>query len=105
MCVGFRKALWVIETYRSPFVSRTLYLENIAMTLVYIEWLSKFMPPDNNREIFKLNWSLEDGERVASAVPISTIRRGVHLFPKILSVGPGGVVPGQRSREVCYVLS
>lgn len=50
--------------------------------LAYVEWFLKFTTPDDSHRIFKLNQSLEDGERVASIIPVSTIRRSVHLFHK-----------------------
>jgi hypothetical protein len=58
--------------------------------LAYIEWFSKFTVPDDDHGMFKLNRSLEDGERVASIIPVSTIRRSVHLFPKFGPVVPKG---------------
>lgn len=58
--------------------------------LAYVEWFSKFAAPDNNHGMFKLNRSLEDGERVASIAPISTIRRSAHLFPKFGPLVPEG---------------
>ena len=58
--------------------------------LAYIEWFSKFTAPDSNHRMFKLNRSLEDGERIASIVPISSIRRSVHLFPKFGPSVPEG---------------
>ena len=50
--------------------------------LAYVEWFSKFTAPDDNHGMFKLSRSLEDGDRVANIVPVSTIRRSAHLFPK-----------------------
>ena len=58
--------------------------------LAYVEWFSKFTVPDRDHQMFKLNRSLEDDERVASIVPVSTIRRSVHLFPKFGPVVPDG---------------
>ena len=58
--------------------------------LAYIEWFSKFTTPNYDHRMLKLSRSLEDGERVASIVPVSTIRRSVHLFPKFGSVVPEG---------------
>ena len=58
--------------------------------LAYIEWFTKFTAPDRDHQMFKLNRSLENGERVASIIPISTIRRSVHLFPKFGPVVPEG---------------
>jgi len=58
--------------------------------LAYIEWFTKFTTPDNNHQMFRLNRSVENGERVASIVPVSTIRRSAHLFPKFGSAVPEG---------------
>ena len=63
---------------------------NSSEHLAYIEWFSKFTAPDDDHGMFKLNRSLEDGERVASIVPVSIIRRSVHLFPKFGPVVPEG---------------
>ena len=60
--------------------------------LAYIEWFTKFTMPDASHRMFKLNRSLEDGERVASVVPVSMIRRSARLFPKF-----GPVVPEEWS--------
>ena len=61
-----------------------------AERLAYIEWFSKFTAPGDGHGMFKLNRSLEGGERMASIVPLSAIRRSVHLFPKFGSVVPEG---------------
>lgn len=50
--------------------------------LAYVEWFSKFIPPESDHGLHKLTRSVEGSERVASIVPISSIRRSVHLFPK-----------------------
>ena len=58
--------------------------------LTYVDWFSKFTTSDCDHWMFKLGRSLEDGGRIASIVPISTIRCSVHLFPKFgLSVPEG----------------
>ena len=58
--------------------------------LAYVDWFSKFTRPDRDHQMFKLSRSLEDSKRIASIVPISTIRRSVHLFPKFGSSVPEG---------------
>ena len=58
--------------------------------LAYVEWFSRFTTSDRDHQMFKLNRSLEDGERVSSIVPVSTIRRSAHLFPKFGPVVPDG---------------
>ncbi|KAF9790569.1 hypothetical protein BJ322DRAFT_1000183, partial [Thelephora terrestris] len=58
--------------------------------LAYIEWFSKFTTPDPNHQMFKLNRSLDGGERVVSIDPVSTIQRSAHLFPKFGPVVPEG---------------
>ena len=56
--------------------------------LAYVEWFSNFTTPDPHHEMYKINRSLEDGQRVASVVPISTIKRSVHFFPRFGSAVP-----------------
>ena len=58
--------------------------------LAYVEWFTKFTSPDQNHRMFRLNRSLEGGERIASIVPVSTIRRSVQLFPKFGPTVPEG---------------
>ena len=55
---------------------------NPSERLAYIEWFSKFSVPDPDHQMYRISRSLEDGAPVASVVPISTIRRSVHLFPR-----------------------
>jgi hypothetical protein len=50
--------------------------------LAYVEWFSKFSTPDPDHQMYKISRSLENGGPVASIVPVSTIRRSIHLFPK-----------------------
>ena len=59
-------------------------------SLAYIEWFSKFTTPERDHQMFKLSRSLEDGERIASIVPISTVRCSAHLFPKFGAAVPEG---------------
>ncbi|KAF9777395.1 hypothetical protein BJ322DRAFT_1102350 [Thelephora terrestris] len=58
--------------------------------LAYVEWFTKFTASDHNHEMFKLTRCLEGGKRIASIVPVSTIRRSVHLFPKFGPAVPDG---------------
>lgn len=56
--------------------------------LAYVEWFSAFTSPESDHGMHRLKRSMEGGERVASIVPVSSIRRSTHLFPKF-----GPVVP------------
>ena len=62
--------------------------------LAYIEWFSNFSTPDPDHQMYKVNRSLEGGGRVASIVPISTIKRSVHLFPRF-----GQVIPSEWTMD------
>ena len=50
--------------------------------LAYVEWFSKFTPPDGNHGMYTLKRHVQGSEHVASIIPVSSIRRSVHLFPK-----------------------
>ena len=50
--------------------------------LAYIEWFSNFTTPDRNLKLYKVSRSFKNGDRLVSILPVSHIRRSVHLFPK-----------------------
>ena len=56
--------------------------------LAYVEWFSTFSVPDPDHGMLKINRMLDDRDRIASIVPVSSIRRSVHLFPKFGSKVP-----------------
>jgi hypothetical protein len=56
--------------------------------LAYVEWFSDFSNPESNHKMHKVKHSVRNGERVVSVIPVSSIRRSVHLFPRF-----GRVVP------------
>ena len=58
--------------------------------LAYIERIAKFTTPNSDHQMFKLKRSVENGEQVASIVPVSTIRRSAHLLLKFGSAVPEG---------------
>ena len=62
--------------------------------LAYVEWFSKFSTPESNHQMYRVKHSIQNGERVASVIPVSSIRRSVHLFPKF-----GRVVPDDWTSE------
>ncbi|KAJ6605637.1 hypothetical protein B0H10DRAFT_1659135, partial [Mycena sp. CBHHK59/15] len=54
--------------------------------LAYVEWFSKFpRKPDPNHGMYKISRPVE---HAASIIPVSQIRRSVHLFPKFGPVTP-----------------
>jgi hypothetical protein len=63
--------------------------DNPPERLAYIEWFSKLSTPDPDHQMYKISRSLEGRGRVASVVPISTIIRSAHLFPKFKQAVPG----------------
>jgi hypothetical protein len=51
--------------------------------LAYVEWFTKFLEPDPNHGMLKINRVFANGtDRIVSIVPVSSITRSVHLFPK-----------------------
>ena len=56
--------------------------------LAYIEWFSEFAPPESGHGMHRLKRSARGSEHVASVVPVSSIRRSAHLFPKFSCAVP-----------------
>lgn len=61
--------------------------------LAYVVWFTPFSSnPDINHGLYKISHYVKDGYRVSSVVPVSQIKRSVHLFPDF-----GAVVPREWS--------
>ncbi|EPQ50619.1 hypothetical protein GLOTRDRAFT_50393 [Gloeophyllum trabeum ATCC 11539] len=57
--------------------------------LAYVEWFSPFSSrPDRKSGMYKVTRSIQNGERLASIIPVSQIERSIHLFPKWGPVAP-----------------
>ncbi|KAH7904364.1 hypothetical protein BJ138DRAFT_1019234, partial [Hygrophoropsis aurantiaca] len=55
----------------------------------YVEWFSAFPnTPESTHGMYKISRSFRNGERLAGIVPVSNIRRSVHLIPKFGPVAP-----------------
>jgi hypothetical protein len=57
--------------------------------LAYVEWFKPFSSvPTSDHMMYKVSRSIKDGDRIASIIPISSIRCSIHLFPKFGPVAP-----------------
>ncbi|KAG1890520.1 uncharacterized protein F5891DRAFT_1117930 [Suillus fuscotomentosus] len=56
--------------------------------LAYVEWFTPFQQPESHHGLYKICRLMRHGERLASIIDVSDIRRSVHLFPNF-----GAVVP------------
>ncbi|KAG1764356.1 hypothetical protein EDD22DRAFT_979080 [Suillus occidentalis] len=56
--------------------------------LAYVEWFTPFQQPESHHGLYKISRLMCHGERLASIIDVSDIRRSVHLFPNF-----GAVVP------------
>ncbi|KAJ7060713.1 hypothetical protein C8F01DRAFT_988391, partial [Mycena amicta] len=57
--------------------------------LAYVEWFSPFSnAPEAWHHFYKIKRSMRNGDRDASIVPVSCIRRSIHLLPKFGPIAP-----------------
>ncbi|KAJ7732001.1 hypothetical protein B0H16DRAFT_1329015 [Mycena metata] len=57
--------------------------------LAYVEWFSPFSSdPEPTHLLHKIKRSLKDGVRISSVIPVSNIRRSIHLIPKFGPTAP-----------------
>ncbi|EPQ49860.1 hypothetical protein GLOTRDRAFT_51483, partial [Gloeophyllum trabeum ATCC 11539] len=86
---GFRVAQVRVVFALPPRAVATLFKRPPPDHLAYVEWFSAFTAePDRNSGMYRVVRSIQNGERLASIIPVSQIERSVHLLPKF-----GPVVP------------
>lgn len=56
--------------------------------LAYIEWFTPFTQPEEAHGLYRISRAHDAGDRLVSVVPVDTIRRSVHLYPKFGAVAP-----------------
>ncbi|KAJ7769505.1 hypothetical protein B0H16DRAFT_1661035 [Mycena metata] len=75
----------------SPHLARQILPSHIQppQYLAYVEWFSAFKPnPERHHLMCKVSRVVRNGDRLASIIPVSNIRRSVHLLPKFGPVAP-----------------
>lgn len=86
-CVAQVKVIFSIP----PKVAAQLFSSNqpLPQYLAYVEWFTRFEDnPRANHMLYRIKRTLRDNQRVASIIPLDSIRRSVHLFPAFGSAAP-----------------
>ncbi|KAI0039026.1 hypothetical protein FA95DRAFT_1504736 [Auriscalpium vulgare] len=84
---GFRAVqVRIVFSLSQTAVDTTFKSDDPARTppehLAYVEWFSRFRPvADANHSMYRVSRAIERGERVVSIVPVSRLKRSVHMIP------------------------
>ncbi|KAL0570267.1 hypothetical protein V5O48_011694 [Marasmius crinis-equi] len=84
----------LFQAHEQPYVARHL---------AYIEWFTPFSAqPEGVHGLYKISRSCTDGTRDSSVVPLTDIRRSVHLYPRFGPVVPPGWTSSNVLEEAKY---
>ena len=87
--IGYRVGqIRVIFALPERHRSQLLPGPNAPTHLAYVEWFSAFTAPDPHSGLYKLKPVIRNGDRLASVIPLRSIRRSVYLFPMFGPVAP-----------------
>ncbi|KAJ6619584.1 hypothetical protein B0H10DRAFT_1946637 [Mycena sp. CBHHK59/15] len=87
---GYRVAQVRVIFSLRPSDIQILFLPSIRTPkyLACVEWFTPFTQPEPDHLMYKVTRHLEDGDQLASIIPVTNIRRSVHLLPKFGPVAP-----------------
>lgn len=87
---GYRVAQVKVIFSIPKHVAARIYPENHKPPpyLAYVEWFTAFENPRLDHLLFHVKQSLRNGQRLASVIPLQSIRRGIHLYPAFGAVAP-----------------
>ena len=99
--IGYRVAqVRVIFTLPKNEVERIFGTKDAPRYLAYVHWFTPFSQPNATHGMYRVSHAFRDGVREASIIPLSAIRRSVHLIP---AFGPNPIPPSWHSYNVLNV--
>ncbi|KAJ7789248.1 hypothetical protein B0H14DRAFT_2945102 [Mycena olivaceomarginata] len=72
-------------------LAKTVFPPNIVPPkyLAYVEWFTSFKSqPERHHLMYKVSRVIKNGDRLASIIPVTNIRRSIHLVPRFGPVAP-----------------
>ncbi|KAJ7847290.1 hypothetical protein B0H13DRAFT_2406447 [Mycena leptocephala] len=85
------------STAPADYICSGYRISQVKMYLAYVEWFSSFKPqPEPHHLMYKVSWTIKNGDRLTSIIPVNNIQLSIHLLPKFGPVAP----PDWKSHNV-----
>lgn len=99
--VGRVRVIFSIPKRELPTLFSPDKLQSLPEHLAYVEWFTPFRQPEPSHGMYKIAPSIRNNVCEASIVPLSDLRRSIHLLPRYGAQAPRAWTSATVLDECC----